>query len=433
MTEQSSPLERSLTLTVSLAGVDADVAKRLKQLSKTARIDGFRPGKVPASMLRNMYGDQVMRDALSDAAQNTFQNAVREQSLRVVGTPMFESVESAPESGQYAFKATFEVFPEVVPGDISNAAIERPLVTVTDADVDRTIDILRKQRTRWVSVARDAAAGDRVLMDFKGFKDDVPFEGGTGEKQHCVLGSGQYLADFENALLGAKAGDTRNFDMTFPADYQAPGLAGQTVRFEVFVHDVQMPVLPELDAEFAQSLGIESGDTALMRAEIQGNLEREAKKRIQGRLKDQVMKALVEATELAVPKALIGFEIQRLRQNAAQDWKARTGQDMNGMQLPDSLFEEQAKRRVSVGLVLSELVQREKLEAAPEQVRALLVEQAESYEQPDEMVRWYYEDPERLREVESVVLEDNVVTWALSRAKVSDKPIAFQDLIGGAA
>ena len=432
MTEQSSPLERSLTLTVTLAAVHADVEKRLKQMGRTARVDGFRPGKVPMRMLQGMYGDQMMRDALGDAAQASFQAAVQAQSLRVVGAPTFASADSS-DAAQYAFTATFEVFPEFVPGDISGATIERPVTEVTDADVDRTIDILRKQRTRWVSVARAAESGDRVLMDFKGFKDGEPFEGGTGEKQFCVLGAGQFLADFETALTGANAGDSRSFDMTFPADYQAPGLAGQAVRFDVFVHDVQMPVLPELDTEFAQSLGIESGDTTQMRTEIKGNLEREAKKRIQARLKDQVMKALVEATTVDIPKALVGFEIQRLRENARQDWMQRTGQDMGGMNLPDNLFEEQARRRVAVGLVLSELVQREKLSASADQVSALLQEQAESYEQPEEMVRWYYEDPERLREVESVVLEDNVVSWALTKAQVADKSIAFQDLIGNAA
>ena len=430
MTEQASPLERSLNLTVSLAAVHAEVESRLKRLSRTVKMDGFRPGKVPMRLIQGQYGRQVMQEVLGDAAQATFSSAVREQNLRVAGTPTFETTESGQADGQYAFKATFEVFPEVTPGDISASAIDRPVVEIGDADVERTLDILRKQRTRWVSVARAAQSGDRLRIDFKGIKDGVAFEGGTGENQQIVLGAGQFLPEFEQALPGASAGDSRAFDLTFPADYQAADLAGQQVRFEVFVHDVQEPVLPALDEEFARALGIESGDVALMRTEIHGNLEREAKKRIQAKLKEQVMKALIEATPLTLPQQLVTLEIDRLRESARQDWAQRTGQDTSGLDLPANLFEEQARRRVSLGLILSELVQREKLTAAPDQVRALLEEQAQAYEQPEEMVRWYYEDPERLREVESVVLEDNVVTWALAHAKVSDRVMPFQELIG---
>lgn len=432
MTEQVSPLERSLNLTVNLAAVHTEVESRLKRLSRTVRMDGFRPGKVPMRMVQGQYGHQVMQEVLGDAAQTVFSNAVREQNLKVAGTPSFETTESGQVNGEYAFKATFEVFPDITPGDISSAEIERPQVEVGPADVDRTLEILRKQRTRWETATRAAQAGDRVRMDFKGFKDGVAFDGGTGENQLLVLGSGQFLPEFEQALPGASAGESRAFDLTFPADYHAKELAGQAVRFEVLVHEVQQPVLPELDADFARSLGIESGDVAQMRSEIQGNLEREAKKRVQARLKDQVMQAILTATTVELPSQLVSMEIERLRETARQDWKNRTGQDTSGIELPAKLFEEQARRRVSLGLILTELVQREKLEARPEQVRTLLEEQAQSYEQPEEMVRWYYEDPERLREVESVVLEDNVVTWALTRAKVSDRQVPFQELIGQA-
>ena len=432
MTEQASPLERSLNLTVNLAAVHGEVENRLKRLSRTVKMDGFRPGKVPMRMVQGQYGRQVMQEVLGDAAQSVFSNAVREQNLRVAGTPNFETTASGQDNGEYAFKATFEVFPEITPGDISSAEIERPLVEVGAADVDRTLDILRKQRTRWETAARPAQEGDRVRIDFKGFKDGVPFDGGSGEGHLLVLGSGQFLPEFEKALPGAAAGDARSFDLTFPADYHAKDLAGQPVRFDVTVHEVQQPVLPELDETFARSLGIESGDVTQMRSEIQGNLEREAKKRIQARLKEQVMKAILDATPVELPRQLVSLEVDRLRETARQDWRNRTGQDTSGIDLPANLFEEQARRRVALGLILSELVQREKLEATPEQVRTLLEEQAQSYEQQEEMVRWYYEDPERLREVESVVLEDNVVTWALGRAKVSDRALPFQELIGQA-
>lgn len=433
MTEQASPLERSLNLTVNMAAVHTEVESRLKRLSRTVRMDGFRPGKVPMRLVQGQYGRQVMQEVLGDAAQDVFSTAVREQNLRVAGTPNFETLPGGMQEGTYAFKATFEVLPEVVPGDISSAEIERPLVEVSDADVERTLEVLRKQRIRWQTAARPAQDGDRVRIDFKGFKDGEAFAGGSGENQLLVLGSGQFLPEFEQALPGAAAGEARGFDLTFPADYHAKELAGQAVRFEVLVHEVQAPVLPELDAEFAQALGIESGDLVQMRAEIRGNLEREARKRVQARLKDQVMKALLDATPIELPRQLVSAEIGRLREAARRDWGQRTGQDVSGLELPDQLFEEQARRRVGLGLILTELVQREKLEARPEQIRALLEEQAQSYEQPEEMVRWYYEDEERLREVASVVLEDNVVTWALGRAKVNERALPFQELIGQAA
>jgi trigger factor len=432
MTEQSSPLERSLNLTVPLAAVHAEVEKRLKRLVKTARVDGFRPGKVPMRMIQGQYGQQVMQEVLGDAAQASFSGAVQAQQLRVAGTPHFETLSGQSEAGEYAFKATFEVLPEVVLADLSTATIERPVVEVGDADVDRTLDILRRQRTQWVPVARAAQTGDRVKLDYRGLRDGVAFDGGTGENQLLILGSGQFLPEFELALPGASAGEARAFELTFPSDYHAKELAGQPVRFEVLVHEVQEALLPEVDAEFARSLGIESGDIVQMRGEIHGNLEREAKKRIQARVKDQVMKALVESTPLEVPRQLVGLEIDRLRDSARQDWAQRTGQDTSGVDLPAELFQEQARRRVALGLILTELVRREKLEAAADQVRTLLEEQAQSYEQPEEMVRWYYEQPERLREVESVVLEDNVVNWALGRARVTDTALSFQELIGKA-
>jgi trigger factor len=279
---------------------------------------------------------------------------------------------------------------------------------------------------------RPAQEGDRLKINYKGFKDDAAFEGGTGENQMIVLGSGQFLADFEKALPGASIGETRSFDMTFPEEYHAKDLAGQPVRFEVTVLDIQMPELPQVDADFARMLGIESGDIDAMRAEIKANLDREAKKRIQAKLKDQVMKVLFESTSLELPKSLIASEVDRLRESARQDWRMRTGQDTQGVDLPAALFEEQAKRRVSLGLILTEIVQQHELKAKPEQVRALLEDQAQSYEQPDEMLKWFYEQPERLQEAESIVLEDNVVEWAVATARVNDKVMPFQELIAQA-
>jgi trigger factor len=433
MTEQSSPLERSLALTVSLANVEAEVLKRLKHTAKNIRMDGFRPGKVPMNIVESQYGDQLRREVLSESAQGSFAAEVQKQGLHVAGAPHFETVSIRNDNGDYEFKATFEVFPDITLGDISAAELERPIVTVEDADVDRTIEVLRKQRTRWLPATRAAQEGDRLKINYKGFKDDIAFDGGTADNQMIVLGAGQFLPDFEKALPGVSVGETRSFDMTFPADYHAKDLAGAPVRFEVTVLEIQMPELPEVDADFARMLGIESGDVTAMRDEIKANLEREMKKRVQNKLKDQVMKVLFETTPVECPKSLLEAEIERLRENARQDWRMRTGQDTQGVDLPAALFEDQAKRRVSLGMILTEIVEKHDLKAQAVQVRTFLEEQAQSYEQPDEMMKWFYSQPDRLQEAESVVLEDNVVEWALGTAKVTDKVLPFQELIGQTA
>lgn len=433
MTEQSSPLERSLVLTVSLANVEAEVAKRLKHTAKNIRMDGFRPGKVPMSIVEAQYGDQLMREVLSESAQGSFAAEVQKQSLHVAGAPHFETVSTRNENGDYEFKATFEVFPEITLGDISTADIERPVVTVEESDVDHTIEVLRKQRTRWVTVDRSAQNGDRLKINYKGFKEDIAFDGGTADNQMIVLGAGQFLPDFEKALPGTAVGETRSFDMTFPEDYHAKELAGSPVRFEVTVLEIQMPELPEVDADFARALGIESGDVAAMRSEIKANLDREMNKRIQNKLKEQVMNVLFERTPVECPKSLLEAEIERLRESARQDWRMRTGQDTKGVELPAALFEDQAKRRISLGLILTEIVEKHDLKAQAAQVRTFLEDQAQSYEQPDEMLKWFYSQPDRMQEAESVVLEDNVVDWALRTTKVTDKFMPFQELIGQTA
>jgi len=433
MTEQSSPLERSLVLTVSLANVEAEVAKRLKHTAKNIRMDGFRPGKAPMKIVEAQYGDQLMREVLSESAQGSFAAEVQKQGLHVAGAPHFETVSTRNDSGDYEFKATFEVFPEFTLGDISAAEIERPVVHVEESDVDRTIEVLRKQRTRWLAATRPAQEGDRLKINYQGFKEDIAFDGGTAENQMIVLGAGQFLPDFEKALPGAAVGETRSFDMTFPEDYHAKDLAGTPVRFEVTVNEIQMPELPAIDADFARMLGIESGDLDLMRTEIKGNLERETKRRIQTKLKDQVMKVLYESTPVECPKSLIQNEIEGLRETARQDWRMRTGKDTQGIDLPAALFEEQAKRRVALGMILTEVVEKHELKAEPSQIRAFLQEEAQSYEDPEEMLKWFYEQPGRLQEAESVVLEDNVVEWAMKTAKVTDKSLPFQELIGQTA
>ena len=427
-TMQSNSLERSLQLAVPLSKVDTEMTARLKKLSGTAKMQGFRPGKVPMKMLIQQYGGQVEQDTLNDLAQDSFVDAVREQNLRVAGMPRFEPKADSAE-GVFEFTATFEVYPEITPGDVSAAVIQRPVTEVTDADVDRTIEILRRQRTSYETVERAARDGDQVQIDFDGFLDGEPFAGGQAKGHRLVLGQGQFLPDFETQLIGMKAGESRSFELTFPADYHSETMAGKTVRFDVVLHLVREAILPEVDAEFARAVGMPDGNLESLRAELRQNLEREMRQRIKSQVKERVMTVLLEATEVALPRALVVQEIRRLRDSAMQEFASRTQQKPD-MTLPDQLFEEQARRRAALGLILSELVTQEKLAAQPEQIRAVIEDMSGAYEHPEEIVRWYYQQPQRMREVESLVLEDNVVAWVCARAKTEDIPTPFEQLAG---
>ncbi|MCL2344793.1 MAG: trigger factor, partial [Desulfobulbus sp.] len=327
------------------------------------------------------------------------------------------------------FSAIFEVYPEFVPGDLSAAEIERPTLKIGAAEVDKTLNILRKQRVTYADADRAAAREDRVVIDFLGKKDGVPFQGGQASDYPFVLGQGMMLPDFEKAVEGSKAGETKTFAMTFPADYHAKDLAGQTVQFEITVKQVQAPQLPAVDAEFARGMGVADGDVAKMKEEIAANLKREVKRRIEGKIKDQIMDALLKANPITVPMALIDMEIQRLMQNARQDMEQR-GMKTRDFPIQPEWFADQARRRVTLGLILAEVVKTEKLQATPEQIRALVEERAASYEQPEEVIRWYYAQPQRLQEIEGLAIENNVVAWVLGKARVTDKAAVFDELMG---
>jgi len=330
---------------------------------------------------------------------------------------------------EFQYRATFEIYPEVTVGDITGAAIERPALEVDEAEVDKTIEIMRKQRARYEPVERAAQIGDRVTIDFRGTLDGADFPGSTGSGQQTVLGEGRLLPDFEGRVTGMKPGETKAFDVNFPADYHGREVAGKTARFEVTLGQVAAPRLPEVDAAFAKSLGVADGDLTRMRAEIRANLEREVKAKLRSRLRDQVMQALLDATRLEAPRSLVQLEIERLQAGARQELAARGVKVTPETALPTDLFEQQARRRVSLGLILGELVKQQSLFAKPEQVRKHVEEQAESYERPEEVVKWFYAAPERLRDIESAVLEDNVVAWALGVAKVTDRKLDFDDLM----
>lgn len=427
-TAQANELERRVDLSIAIADVEKEMEQRLKRMGKNMKMPGFRPGKVPFSIVKQQYGDQARHEVLSEELDRVFGETVTEKKMRVAGYPRIEP-KTTESATHLEFSAIFEVYPEFTPGDLSAAGIERPTLEVSAAEVDKTLDILRKQRVSYEDADRAAAKEDRVVIDFLGKKDGVPFQGGQASDYPFVLGQGMMLPDFENAVEGAKAGESKTFDLTFPADYHAKDLAGQTVQFDITVKQIQGPKLPEVDAEFARSMGIADGDVEKMRAEIEANLKREVKRRIEGKIKDQVMEALLATNPITVPVALVDMEIQRLMQAARQDMEQR-GMKVKDLPIQPEWFADQAKRRVTLGLVLAEVVKTENLQATPEQVRAMVEETAASYEQPEEVIRWYYAQPQRLQEVEGVAIENNVVAWVLGKAKVSDKAAVFDELMG---
>ncbi len=426
-----SALERRFDMSVPLAAIDQDVEKRLKNLARTVKMAGFRQGKVPFKMVAQQYGPQARSEAIGAAVEKIFGDKVREQKLRVAGYPRIEP-KSGDDKTRIEFSAVFEVYPEIKLGEVSGREIERPVLTVTDVELDQTIEVLRKQRTTYVEVERASASGDRVVLDFIGSREGEKFPGGEGTDFAMQLGGGQMLPDFETAVTGMPAGEVKTFDLTFPAEYQAKELAGQTVQFEVTVKRVEGPQLPELDAEFARTLGITDGDVAKMRDEVRENLEREVKKRLMARIKNHAMDVLLAVNPIQVPNSLIDLESRQMAEAALRDLEAR-GMSAKNVPVEPSWFTGQAKRRVSLGLLLTEVVKEHQLFAKPEQVRAVIDEFAETYEDPAEVVRWYYSQPQRLSEAEALVVENNVVDWMLANAKVVDKPIAFDELMGNGA
>ena len=429
--ETLSALERKLSVALPTADIDSEVANRLQRLSRTVKMHGFRPGKVPLKVVVQHYGPQVRQEVLGDVMQKSFGEAVRQQNLKVAGYPRFELNPPAEGAGEFQYSATFEVYPEVVVGDISNAAIERPLLEVSEAEVDKTVEIMRKQRARYEPMERAAENGDRVTIDFRGTIAGEEFQGSSAKDQPVLLGGGRLLPDFEANLVGMKAGDSKSFDVHFPDDYHGREVAGKTARFEVSAKQVAGPVLPGVDASFAKGLGVEDGDITRMRAEVRANLEREIKAKLKSRVREQVIQALLDATRVEAPRSLVQMETQRMVAGARQELAARGIQAATEhTPMPTDLFEKQAERRVSTGLILGELMKTHSLYPRPEQVRALVEEQAQSYERPQEVVKWFYAEPERLRDIEAVVAEENVVAWALGVAKVADKPIEFDELMG---
>jgi len=429
--ETIGSLARRLNISVPAVEIDNEVQSRLKRLAQTVKMHGFRPGKVPFKVVAQQYGPQVRQEVLGDTLQQSFGNAVRDNNLRVAGYPKFESRPAADGASALEYSATFEVYPEVALPALADLVVTRPALKVEDAHVDKTMDVLRRQRAKFEPADRAAAKDDLVTMDFAGTIEGAAFPGGEATDMQAILGSGRLLPDFEASLTGLKAGESREFDITYPADYHAKEVAGKTAHFKVTLKTVAEPVLPALDAEFAKALGIADGDVERMRNEVRANVEREVQARIAARVKDQVFQALLDKSTLELPQSLVEIEQHNLGEAAKRDLEAR-GVKVKDVPLPADILKTQAERRVRLGLILAEAVRAHALQAKPEQVRAAVEAHAASFEQPQEVVKWYYSSRERLGEFESAVIEQNVVEWALAGAKVEDKAVEFDELMGTA-
>ena len=428
--ENLEKLERKMTLTLPLNAIQSEVDSRLKKLARTVKMDGFRPGKVPMSVVSQRYAYSVHYEVMNDKVGEAFAVAANEAKLRVAGQPRISEKEGAPE-GELAFDAIFEVYPDVKIGDLATAEVEKLSTEVTDAAIDKTLDILRKQRRTFAQRPADEPAqdGDRVTIDFEGKIDGETFAGGKAEGFQFLVGEGQMLKEFEDAVRGMKTGESKTFPLNFPADYHGKDVAGKQADFLVTVNKIEAANLPEVDDAFAKSLGIADATVEGLRSDIKKNLEREVKFRLLARNKAAALDALVSVAELDLPNASVQAELARLIEKARADLKQRGMKDADKAPIPEDIFRPQAEKRVRLGLVVAELVRANELQAKPEQLRAHIDEMAASYEKPEEVVRWYLGDNQRLAEVEAVVLENNVTDFVLGKAKVSEKAISFDELM----
>jgi trigger factor len=403
------------------------VVERLQRLSKTAKLPGFRPGKVPMKVIEAKFGGQVMQEVAGELINSSFHEAVGQEGLRPAGGATF-TPKTLNRGQDVEYEATFEVFPQVARLDIAGMRIDRPVCEVTDEDVDRTLETMQRQRLQWLAVDRPAAEGDRVTMDFTGTLDGEVFDGGSAKDYDLVLGSGSLVKGFEEQLVGASAGDKRDVEVEFPADYGSPKLAGRKASFAVEVKAVQASQLPEIDGEFAKSFGIEDGDVQRLKAEVRENLQRELGDRIRARLRDQVMEALLEVNDIDIPRPLLDEEIQRLIQ-ANRETLKRYGASPDLAPTDPEAYEANARRRVALGLILSEVAAARQISPDKDRVREILERTASSYEDPEEFVKWHFADPRRLADVQAVAMEEMIVEKLLEEADIKDAPVSFVELM----
>jgi trigger factor len=428
--EKISNLERSMTIKVPLAPLEGQIKQRLSEISRTAKFSGFRPGKAPLGLVNQQYGDQVRDEIYSKAVEASFGAAVEENKLRVAGFPNIEHLPFAEAATELKYKATFEIFPEVKVGDISKIKIEQPSVTVSDVDLEKTLEVLVKQRVSYKPVKRAAKKTDRINIDLTASIDGKQVESTNQKGMDVVLGDAARIDGFDKELAGGKTGETKQFEIKYPKDHNPEQLAGKKVAYEVTYNSVAEAIFPDIDKAFAKELGVVDGDVKKMRAEIKLSLEQEVEKRVNARIKEQVFEGLIGATKLEAPSSLVNVEMNRIMEMTAQNIQQR-GMDPKTIDLQPSMFEDQAKRSTTLRLILSEVVNANKLQASADQVRAVIDTFAQSYEKPEELVNWYYADVKRLDEPAALASEENVVNWVLGKAKISTKKIKFDELMAG--
>lgn len=426
--ETTSGLERRLTVGVPAAEVDSEVQKRLQQAAKNIRINGFRKGKVPMKVVKQRYGAGVRQEVLGELINRSFYDAVRKEDVKPAGQPSIEPKQFG-EGKDLEYVATFEVYPSVELGDFSKFEITRYKADVTAEDVDKMIDVLREHQATWKEVDRAAAEGDQVNIDFVGTRDGEEFEGGKAEGQNLVLGSGSMIPGFEDGLVGLKAGDEKTLKLTFPEDYQAEELRGAEVEFQVKVNTVSEKELPELDKDFYAKFGVEKGGKPQFRKEVKANMVRELKNAIKTKTKTQVMDALIESHKPELPKALVESEIETLRQQMLQRFGGQQQNFDAKSLLPDTMFQEEAERRVALGLIVGEIVKANEIKVDAERVREMVEDLASTYEEPEAVVNYYYQNRELLSGVESAALEDQVVDHILDQAKVTEENSSYDDIV----
>lgn len=434
--ETTSGLERRLTITIPADKIDGEINKRLQDLSRRVRLDGFRPGKVPIKVVKRRYGLGARQEVLGEQMQEAFIEAVTQENLNPAGAPRVEP-KSDEEGKDFEFVAIFEVYPEIVVGDFAGVEVERPVAEVSDTDIDEMIETLRTQSKTFENVERAAELGDQIVFDYRGTyasgeQAGEEFEGGKAENSTLELGSGQMIPGFEDGLVGVSVNEEKTLELTFPEDYHAEELKGQAVEFACKVHQVQAATLPELNDEFFERFGVTEGGEEAFRAEVRKNMERELRQAIKSKVKNQVMDGLLTTHEIEVPSPLVAQEIDRMREQAAQRFGgAQSGFDPK--QLPAELFEKDARKRVALGLLIGEIVKQREIKVDDDRVRTMIEEMASAYQTPQQVIDWYYSNEEQLSEVKYVVLEEQVVDTVLEAARVSDSQCSYQDAIKPAA
>ena len=423
--ETTTGLERRMKVTVPKENVDGEIQKRLKDLAGRVKIDGFRPGKVPFSVVSKKFRGQVSQEVVGEVMQNSFYEAVTQEKLRPAGMPL---IEPGDTKDGFEFTATFEIYPEFEVKGLDSILVERPTLDISDTDLDKMLETIRGQRKTWQEADRAAKDGDQVTIDFVGSMDGIEFQGGTGQQVAVELGAKRMIPGFEDQLIGTKAGQELTLNVTFPENYQAADLAGKDAQFATTVQKVEESVLPELTDEFAAEFGIKDGGLVALKKQVRDNMQREADQAITGRVKEQVFDGLVGLNLLEVPKALVDSEIETMVKQRQESMKqyAAAGQVQD---VDPAQFEDQAKRRVSLGLILSEVIKGGKISVPPVRLREAVEKLASTYERPEDVVKYYYSDKDRLQEVENVTLEEMAVEAVLEQAKVSDKATSFDALM----